>query len=185
VNQRWSELAEKSQSGDKVAYHQLLSEIAPVLRQFLQYKIRNETWREDVMQEVFLSLHKSFHTFRPGDAFEPWFFSIARYKVIDYYRRNKRRFSKEDSLSFGLFSAELGGLLSTDMSVSFENSLEDTLVDALNSLPERQKNAVMLLKVDGCSVKEASAKMGVTESALKVLAHRGYKALRSILRKDG
>jgi RNA polymerase sigma-70 factor (ECF subfamily) len=57
---------------------------------------------------------------------------------------------------------------------------------ALQALPPRQREIVSALKLRDESVKEVSVRMGMTESAVKVTAHRGYRALRRLLgRRDG
>ena len=53
---------------------------------------------------------------------------------------------------------------------------------ALAELPEAQRQAVMLTKLEGRSVAEAAAIAGTTPGAMKVRAHRGYEALRRLLR---
>jgi RNA polymerase sigma-70 factor, ECF subfamily len=63
-----------------------------------------------------------------------------------------------------------------------ECSIRDDLENAINGLPKSQKIAVTLLKIDGLSVKEAAAKTGTSESAIKTNAHRAYKNLRKKLR---
>jgi RNA polymerase sigma-70 factor (ECF subfamily) len=59
------------------------------------------------------------------------------------------------------------------------------LLDALQQLPDKQRRVVELLKLEGFSVKEAALKLGMTESALKVSAHRAYKAMKVFLLKLG
>jgi RNA polymerase sigma-70 factor (ECF subfamily) len=55
------------------------------------------------------------------------------------------------------------------------------LADALNSLPRPQREAFSMLKLEGLSVGAAAARAGVTPGALKVRAHRAYKALKALL----
>jgi RNA polymerase sigma-70 factor (ECF subfamily) len=57
----------------------------------------------------------------------------------------------------------------------------DTIQRELAALPAAQREAVVLLKLQDLSVSEAAAVAGVTPSALKVRAHRGYEALRRAL----
>ena len=56
-----------------------------------------------------------------------------------------------------------------------------TIEAALESLPERQREVVRALKLRDESVKEISERLGMSQSAVKVTAHRGYKALRRLL----
>jgi RNA polymerase sigma-70 factor (ECF subfamily) len=55
---------------------------------------------------------------------------------------------------------------------------------ALQSLSERQREVIQLLKLQGLSVREIAAQTGMTESSVKVSAHRGYRALRRLLGSD-
>ena len=58
-------------------------------------------------------------------------------------------------------------------------------LDALASLPEMQREAVVLTKLDGKSVAEAAEIAGTSVGAMKVRAHRGYEALRKLLKLRG
>ncbi len=65
-----------------------------------------------------------------------------------------------------------------------EDALSPELEGALASLPGSQRKAVELLHVEGLSVAEAAERVGVSPGALKVRAHRGYRALRALLWRD-
>jgi len=174
----WDALAAKAQSGDSEAYGALLSSLLPALRSFVAHRVRQPDWREDVVQEILLSVHKALPTYRASSPFAPWLYSIARYRLVDFYRRRGRTLAREELR--GDFAANFSPIV--DSVDQEEASFGDALGLALADLPERQRRAVLLLKQDDLSVREAAAQMGVTESSLKVLAHRGYKALKSILR---
>ena len=65
------------------------------------------------------------------------------------------------------------------------HELSPELERALSSLPAKQREAVELLQIESLSVSEAAQRVGVSAGALKVRAHRGYRALRAILgRRD-
>jgi RNA polymerase sigma-70 factor (ECF subfamily) len=69
-----------------------------------------------------------------------------------------------------------------------EAVLAPELQDALAALPEKQREAVTLIQIEGLSVAEAALRAGISAGALKVRAHRGYRALRDALqgaRKEG
>ena len=61
------------------------------------------------------------------------------------------------------------------------NDLEERISQALAELPSKQREAVELIQVQGLSVAEAALRAGVSPGALKVRAHRGYRALRARL----
>jgi RNA polymerase sigma-70 factor (ECF subfamily) len=58
---------------------------------------------------------------------------------------------------------------------------DPNLEDAVARLPEQQREAFSMLKIEGLSIEEAAQRAGVTEGALRVRAHRAYKALRRLI----
>jgi RNA polymerase sigma-70 factor (ECF subfamily) len=63
-------------------------------------------------------------------------------------------------------------------------ALSPELSEALVALPPGQRQAVELLQVQGLTVAEAAVRAGVSPGALKVRAHRGYRAMRARLAED-
>lgn len=164
-DQRMTDLMAKAQAGDKAAYAQLLQEITGLLRGFIAARTESTEAAEDVVQETLLSIHCSRHTFRQGRPFAPWMYAIARFRLADHWRKQARRVvcdPLEDNINAPEISSSLGSHVQ----------------DALNDLPEKQRRVVELLKMQGLSLKEAAEKLRMTESALKVTAHRAYKRLR-------
>ncbi len=179
--QRWGELMAAAQDGDGQAYHLLLTELSPVLRSWIGLKVRNASSAEDVVQEILLSLHRSRHTYRPERPFGPWLRSIARNASIDFFRAQGRRLEDEGHPMQESVAAELALATSAQPQEQVAAGLDPALQKALASLPPTQREAVELLQLEDLSVSEAAVKLGITPSALKVRAHRGYKALRARL----
>jgi RNA polymerase sigma-70 factor (ECF subfamily) len=164
-----------AQAGDAKAYRKLLSAIQPKIRAMVRAKIPEQAPAEDVLQNALLSIHRGRATYRPERPFVPWMRAIVRNSIIDHFRERKRRGMREAPL--------LEDDLLDDRSDSAESSgpLAPELQDALAALPESQREAVTLVQVEGLSVAEAALRVGVTPGALKVRAHRGYRAMRIAL----
>ena len=176
--QRWQAWMAAAQDGDAAAYDKLLLELLPHLRAFVARRLRDPSSLEDVVQNVFLSLHRARHTYRPERPFGPWLHAIARNAAIDHLRARVRRGVREVSLEAdGVPEPEAP----PDTAVG---PLSPQLVTALDTLPANQREAVVLIHLEGLSVAEAAAQAGVSPGALKVRAHRGYKALRQWLGGD-
>lgn len=124
-----------------------------------------------MVQEILLSIHKARHTFDSGKPFEPWMRAIAQYRLVDYWRRAGRISERE------IMNEALVNLAPAVVSDGI-NGLDGGLENALASLSERQREVVTLLKVDGLSIRQAADRLGMSESALKVAAHRAYKVLK-------
>ena len=156
-----------AQAGDQDAYRSLLESLQPLLRSYVKRRIRDEEAAADICQDVLLTMHRVRHTFEPGRAFEPWFYSIARSRFIDHLRRRHRRGDLE------VPADEQPESIAEEQSVGWPQFLE-----LLETLPASQREAFAMLKIEGLSVEEAAERAGVTVSALKVRAHRAYGALR-------
>lgn len=166
----WMELAQR---GDAKAYRALLDDLGPTLVRFLRRRVRDRQDLADAYQDTFLALHRARHTYQPMRPIEPWLFAIARNVAADYGRRWERRRKHEL-------------LTETDPEPAVELPPPDfgsELDTAIRALPNRQREALQLLKFQGLSVREAAARVGTTPGALKLRAHRAYLALKAAFRK--
>lgn len=172
----WGKLMAAAQDGDAHSYTRLLTELTPVLRRIVRRRWTGSDG-EDIVQEVLISLHGVRHTYDPERPFLPWLIAIVQYRVADAARKAARRGVHEQpewSFDRGLPDA------------AAEQPPEapgdpQTLRRALADLPDGQRHAVQLLKLEELSLKEASARTGMTVGALKVAVHRGLKALRAAM----
>lgn len=165
-------LMQRAQAGDAEAYRLVLETARAILtvyaRRFLiRMGITDRAEAEDRVQEILLALHEKRHTYDPSQPFEPWLFTIARYKLIDYGRRTKRR-PPSTELDEEAFAAP----------VFEEPASHADLEKLLADLPERSREVLRLVKLEGLSVAEAAARAQMSESAIKVLVHRTLKQLR-------
>jgi RNA polymerase sigma-70 factor (ECF subfamily) len=171
-----------AQQGDSKAYDLLLRDVISAVRGFAKRRLGDDAAVEDVTQEVLLSLHRARHTYRTDQPFEPWMWAIARNAVTDAQRLRARRASRENPLPEG---DELHDLLSrggAEDSVDAEQlPLSPALATALSELSSSQREAVSMIHLEGLSVAEAALRTGVSPGAIKVRAHRGYRALRAML----
>lgn len=172
----WAALMARAQAGDRDAYRRLLRELTPYLRALAARRHRDPQVREDAVQDILLSLHAVRHTYDPARPFGPWLLAIANRRLIDRLRREGRRQSRETPL---LPEHET---LASD-GANFTEGLSDgrRLHEAVEKLPAGQKQAIRMLKLEGMSLKEASAASGVSVAALKVATHRALKTLRKML----
>jgi RNA polymerase sigma-70 factor (ECF subfamily) len=170
-----SEWMHAAQGGDASAYRMLLTAIQPRIRAIVRGKIREEAAAEDVVQNALFSIHRGRSTFRSERPFGPWMRAIVRNSIIDHFRERKRRGDREVELIVEQWP---------DTSESGDSNSEELppeLAAALAALPEAQREAVTLVQVKGLSVAEAALRAGISAGALKVRAHRGYRAMRKAL----
>jgi RNA polymerase sigma-70 factor (ECF subfamily) len=179
-DRRWRAWMVAAQAGDAAAYEKLLLELLPYLRRQVAHRIGEPAEREDIVQNVLISLHRARHTYRSERPFGPWLRAVVRNASIDWMRARGRRLRHELALDLDEVAEPAG-----ELAPPGEDALSPELAEALASLPASQREAVELLHLQGLSVAEAAERAGVSRGALKVRAHRGYRALRAILsRRD-
>lgn len=170
----------RAQDGDRAAYTRLLKEIAPYLRVLAARRLNSPPAIEDAVQDVLLSIHTLRHTYDPRRPFGPWLVAIARRRIIDRYRRDNRRSGRETPLTPAHETFEPAGT-----NVNEEAADHRLLLEAVNSLPVSQRQAIRLLKLEELSLKEASAVSGLSVATLKVATHRALKRLKQIFGNRG
>jgi RNA polymerase sigma-70 factor (ECF subfamily) len=168
-------LMQKAQGGDAVAYRTLLNTISPLIKSYLRTRLFSRNHIDDIAQEILLAIHAVRHTYNPEQPFRNWMYGISRHKAIDYMRKAGRQNANEtNDVEFETFMA--------DGANNPEETLEAKQLRAsLDRLPDKQRQILLLTKVEGFSMAEAGKKLGMTEAAAKVAAHRAYKKLKEIL----
>ena len=173
-------LMQDAQDGDRSAYASLLQEILPVLKRLVRTRLGflPVMDREDLVQEILLSLHAARATYDPRRPFMPWLMAIAHNRMVDSARRNSRRLNNE------VLTDELPSQVPDDHQSAASDDYADpqALRLAVNRLPKAQRIAIELLKFREMSVKEASKLSGMSMGALRVSVHRAIRALRTSLR---
>ncbi|WP_339746520.1 sigma-70 family RNA polymerase sigma factor [uncultured Maricaulis sp.] len=165
-----------SQDGDAPAYRHLLTALRPRLEIFYRRRVHDGSAAEDLVQEALMAIHIKRDTFDPGQPFTPWVYGIARYKLLDYYRRHHKHQSVPlDGIAEFIGEAD-HGFAAADARMDLGRLMQD--------LPAAQSRAVQLTKLEELSVAEAAEKTQSGTSAVKVNVHRGLKALIAKFQKS-
>ncbi|MBI1273777.1 MAG: sigma-70 family RNA polymerase sigma factor [Alphaproteobacteria bacterium] len=163
-----------AQAGDKQAYTKLLRSLTGPLQGYIARKTPAKD-REEVLQNVLLSLHRARHTYDPAKPLMPWVMAIARYRLNDYWRHHYgRHMGETDDIE------DFKAALATDVTEGMENSEDIRRVMA--GLPEKQRKILQLMYGEDKSVTEVAGEMGMSVSAVKVAAHRSYKVFRKSMK---
>ena len=155
--------------GDGRAQAWLLTALAPRLRAYFRGKGRPVDHAEDLVQETLIAIHTKRALYDPAQPLLPWVFAIARFRLVDAWRRNGRR-----GTPVPLDQAPEEALAAEELEPA---DASRDLATLLQRLPEKQRRSIQLVKLEERSVAEAAALCGWSESDVKVSAHRGLKAL--------
>lgn len=159
-----------AQNGHGGAYRRLLGEVSDWLTRYFQRRLPPGDI-DDAVQETLLAIHRRRHTYDPHYPLGPWLAAIAKRKWIDQLRNLGQR--PTDALSEDL-SVE-------DHEASVISS--SVLTSLLEELRPAQAQAILLVKVQGYSIEDASRETGLSPSAIKMNIHRGLTRLTAFIEK--
>lgn len=163
----WRALMMAAQSGDAADYRRLLAEVGSWLQRYYRKRLPSPVVH-DAVQDALLALHQKRHTYDPSKPFGPWLAAIARHKWIDRLRAMQ-------AASTQMLAEDLA---EPDPADATEDA--HTLEALLRRLKPAQAEAIRLVKLEGRSIKDASARTGQTISLVKVNIHRGLKRLSAL-----
>jgi RNA polymerase sigma-70 factor (ECF subfamily) len=154
-------------AGDERAYGEFLQRAASLVRSFARRRIvQGGVDPEDVVQETLLAVHMKRHTWRNDLPLLPWLNAIARYKLIDAFRRRGRR-----------EEIDIGEIAETFAAPQSDTLSEREIRRALAGLAPGQRSVVAAVSVEGRSIGETAKSLGISEAAVRVALHRGLAAI--------
>ena len=166
-------------NGEKEAFEILYNKYKNKIEYFIYNIVKDYQKAEDITQETFIYVIQ--HQMRENSSFKYYIYLVARSKALNYINVEKRRNEiTEKYLANGDEQIEKDVL---DIITTEENKKE--LLESIELLDERYKNAIYLVNIEGLSYEETSKILGETLQNTKTLIHRGKKQLRKILLKKG
>lgn len=167
----WGDLMRAANQGDAIAYDRLLVSLLPVLRSVARRGLARAglpvAEAEDIVQETMLAVHLKRHTWDSTAPIAPWIHAIARNKLVDAMRRKGWRYHDLiDDFAESLPSA-----------AAEPAPIPAKLDGHLEKLPDRQRDVVRAISLDGASIRETADRLSMTEGAVRVALHRGLAAL--------
>jgi len=150
------------------------------LLEFIRKRVPGKADAEDILQDVFYQLTQNFSALQPIEQMSSWLFKVARNKIIDKYRKHK----PESIEKYSSTNEESDGYSFLNFFFDPKNNPEDeytkaviweALAEALEELPEEQREAFILHEIEGRDFKEIAEMKGVTVNTL--LSRKRYAVL--------
>ena len=172
----WADLLRAANRGDTAAYARFLASLAPVLRGIVRARAGgiDAGLREDVVQEVLLTIHLKRHTWAEDRPVRPWVYAITRYKIIDALRRTGR----DATLPVEDFVDILPAEADAD---PFAQRDTDRMLDQLD---DRSRNILRAVAYEGKKLADLGSHFGLSEGAARVALHRALSKLAALRQKD-
>ena len=166
-------------NGEKEAFEILYNKYKNKIEYFIYNIVKDYQKAEDIAQETFIYVIQ--HQMRENSSFKCYIYLVARSKALNYINVEKRR--NEITEKYLANAAEKIEKDVLDIITAEENKKE--LLESIELLDERYKNAIYLVNIEGLSYEETSKILGENLQSTKNLIHRGKKQLRKILLKKG
>ncbi|RPI84651.1 MAG: RNA polymerase sigma factor SigZ [Chloroflexi bacterium] len=137
---------------------------------FIRSRVDDEMEAEDILQEVFLRVHRNLCCPPLPEKLEPWIYQITRNLIIDHYRKRKEliEISESEPAEFDFPEEEP------------EAELASSLVEMIEELPEPYRQALLLTEYQGLSQKALAEQLGISFSGAKSRVQRARDKLRDM-----
>ena len=178
--ERDAELMLRVREGDQASFGLLLEKHRSPVIHFLYRMVQNQAVAEELAQEVFLRVYKSRSSYEPTAKFTTWLFRIASHLALNWIRdgRNEKRQASLDEESPDGTARQVPDRGRTvEQELVYQAKLREVR-QAIESLPAKQKAAVMMHKYQEMEYAQIADVLSCSESAVKSLLFRAYESLR-------
>jgi RNA polymerase sigma-70 factor, ECF subfamily len=176
------------EQGDLSAFEDLVERYKQPIVNLVGRTLGDATEAEDLAQMVFVQVFKSAHRYQPSARFSTWIYTIARNLCLNELRRRSRHPAEsldaptpESEEQHSPRQLEDQRITSAPDSL-LHQELQQKIAEALQSLPENQRTAILLCREQDVSYEEIASVLGITLSATKSLIHRGRETLKQKLK---
>jgi RNA polymerase sigma-70 factor (ECF subfamily) len=146
------------------------------LLSFVSRRVKQPPDAEDVVQEIFVHIHRNLSTVRDEARLPAWIFKVARNAIVDYFRKNARpteALAEDFDLPAPTEEPE------TDYGAL--NELARCLEPMIEALPESYRHAIRLAELRGVAQSDAAKQIGLSVSGMKTRVQRGRRKLKTML----
>src|SRR3982075_2990155 len=160
----------------------------PRLRNFIRKRVADPSDAEDILQEVFYELVEAYRLMKPIEQVGAWLFRVARNRITDLFRKRKPEASTNDPVV-----AEEGEFLTLEDLLPSRDAgpeaayartvLLEELEDALDELPDEQREVFLAHEIEGRSFKDLAVETGLSVNTLLSRKHYAVIHLRERLRE--
>ncbi|MEH7388274.1 RNA polymerase sigma factor SigX [Bacillus sp. JJ1521] len=151
---------------------------------FLFYMVKNRELAEDLVQEVYIRVLKSYDRFEGKSSEKTWLFSIARHVAIDSFRKQKG-WKQRIMDSFDWSRQEVKDFAPLPEEIALQNEQVQMMYRCLDRCTSDQRMVLILRYIQSLSIAETAEALGWTESKVKTTQHRALKVLKTYMEESG
>ncbi len=177
-------LVERAKMGDKAAFAQLVNTYSDRIYNLALRILRKKEDAEDVLQETFLTVLEKLDTFDGRSSFFTWVYRIATNASLMRLRKKKVVFQELSDHSDFQENVESRVFIDWTQDPAanvFTGEVKNKIDEAINKLSDIYRSVFVLRDIEGLSIKETSAILGITEENVKIRLRRARQFLRDYL----
>jgi RNA polymerase sigma-70 factor, ECF subfamily len=161
---------------DESTTSQIWNEFAAQLRRFIANRIRNDSDTEDLLQEVFIKIHRNIHQLEDQTKLHAWVYQITRNTITDYYRHRETTTSSD--------SSEIPDhLMQDEPTEEVETEVATWLKPMIEDLSDKYREALLLTDIQGLTQAELAAQLNLSLSGAKSRVQRAREKLKEKMLK--
>ena len=172
--------------GDEEAFRALFRKHSPRVVQFVRRFVGNPPVADELAQEVFVQLYRARRRYQPDARFSTWLYTIAMNLCRNEMRRPEhQRRVRPQPAEQGDYIDDIEAMSGRGPTAEEEvagRELEGRLRGALAGLPDKQRTALLLSRVDGLAYRDVARVLKCSEGAVKALLFRATQSLKRELR---
>lgn len=153
---------------------QLWQDYQPQLRHFLQARVQNSSDVDDLLQDIWVKSYQRLGTLQQPSKVQAWLFQIARHTLIDYYRKPHPERAEVDITHLPQLDTKVEDYEQT------RQALAHCIRPFMAQLPDKYREVVDLVDLQGKSQKVLAEELGLSHSAVKSRVQRGRRLLGSL-----
>jgi len=157
------------------------SDVHQGLHAFIAKRVADDAQVDDILQEVFLRVHRQLDRLNDPDRVVAWLYQIARNAIVDYYRSSGRRREQPVGLSGDVELIAPGSLPADEQLGRLPTELAACLRPMLDRISKDSREAVTLVELEGLTQQAAAKRLGLSVSGMKSRVQRGRKQLKKML----
>ncbi|MBM7542490.1 sigma-70 family RNA polymerase sigma factor [Amphibacillus cookii] len=169
----------------KTTFDSLYDQYHNDLFQYVFYLVKNREATEDIVQDVYIKVLKSYDSFRGDSSEKTWLFSIARHTALDYFRKQHRQQNR--LAHFFNKDQEIGKLKDQDPlpeEIAEMNDEMKMIYRLLDRCTLDQRNVLILRYIQSLTIHETAQVLEWSESKVKTTQHRAIKKLQQLVAEE-
>lgn len=155
------------------------------LRAFIARRVANDAEVEDILQEVFLRMHRRLDSLKDPRRLVSWVFQITRHAIVDYYRAPERQREVPGGLAADIEADHPATATPLTGPSADSGQLREELAACLRPMIEQlssqYREAVTLVELEGLTQNAAAKRLGLSVSGMKSRVQRGRRQLKRML----